>query len=151
MLTINQQLPQCTTCSIESTSLPRGSSLDCAKLASVTVAAGCLPACSHFTLSRPRAAPASCVDCARLTALSLHDNNMTGTAQGSLELTDLHALTTLRVGESACTCVERLELRASLWEPSRVGIPSLREISVKAGSFANASMLSLTCGSRGVM
>lgn len=145
-LEITEPLPSCTTCLIESASVLRGSPLDCASLASVTVAAGCLPKCCHLTVTRCRTTAESLLDCANLATLTLADDNMTGTAQGSLELNDLNRLAVIHVGQRACTCVERLELRGCPRGASRLGIPSLREFAVGAGSFANTSMLSLTCG-----
>ena len=145
-LEIAEPLPSCTTCLIESASVLRGSPLDCASLASVTVAAGCLPKCCHLTVTRCRTTAESLLDCANLATLTLADDNMTGTAQGSLELNDLNRLAVIHVGQRACTCVERLELRGCPRGASRLGIPSLRELVVGASSFANTSMLSLTCG-----
>ena len=144
-LDIAEPLPSCTTCLIESASVLRGSPLDCASLASVTVAAGCLPKCCHLTVTRCRTTAESLLDCANLATLTLADDNMTGTAQGSLELNDLNRLAVIHVGQRACTCVERLELRGCPRGASRLGIPSLRELVVGASSFANTSMLSLTC------
>ena len=144
-LEIAEPLPSCTTCLIESASVLRGSPLDCASLASVTVAAGCLPKCCHLTVTRCRTTAESLLDCANLATLTLADDNMTGTAQGSLELNDLNRLAVIHVGQRACTCVERLELRGCPRGASRLGIPSLRELVVGASSFANTSMLSLTC------
>lgn len=150
-LDIAEPLPNCSTCLIESASVPRGSPLDCASLASVTVAAGCLPKCAHLTVTRCRATAESLLDCANLATLTLGDDNMTGAAQGSLELNDLGRLAAVRVGQRACTCVERLELRACPRGASHLGIPSLSEFAVGAGSFANTSMLSLTCGRYGTV
>lgn len=145
-LDIAEPLPSCSTCLIESAAVPRGSPLDCASLTSVTVATGCLPKCCHLTVTRCHTTAESLLDCANLATLALADDNMTGAAQGSLELNDLNRLAAVRVGQRACTCVERLELRGCPRDASRLGIPSLRELVVGACSFANTSMLSLTCG-----
>lgn len=100
-LDITEPLPSCTTCLIESASVLRGSPLDCASLASVTVAAGCLPKCCHLTVTRCRTTAESLLDCANLATLTLADDNMTGTAQGSLELNDLNRLAVIPRGASA--------------------------------------------------